>query len=421
MKKILALLLAAMMVLSMAACGAEKTTETSAPAQSDAAQESTEGETQAEATVDQTTFEQLLEAGKANGNKLTIYSTHSVTVSAVEAFANKFGIDINLVEGTQIGDNDQITQVATEVSNNVAGADVIFIQDGARTVSELVDEGYVYNWYNQEILDAVGADCEPLLVWDYCNKVFIYNTDYVNEGEITNIWYATDPQYAGTLQMKDPEKEGVNMNFLVMLTSDENAAKMADAYKDYYGTDIVLDSDCPNAGYQWIKMMYQNGAVLGDSDGNIAKAIGNPEQESDTKWSALITLNKYVKNRKDSTKNPGNYTLNYVEDMTPVAGFIYPIYGLITKNADNPELAKAFLVWLFTEEGWKGDGVTTQRDGSVYKGMSGRMGDYSGNQSLGVEEGDKPVTEWKQILIQEDPIWAAAHRADVEDFIKTIK
>ena len=421
MKKILALLLAAMMILSMAACGAEKTTETSAPAQSDAAQESTEGETQAEATVDQTTFEQLLEAGKANGNKLTIYSTHSVTVSAVEAFANKFGIDINLVEGTQIGDNDQITQVATEVSNNVAGADVIFIQDGARTVSELVDEGYVYNWYNQEILDAVGADCEPLLVWDYCNKVFIYNTDYVNEGEITNIWYATDPQYAGTLQMKDPEKEGVNMNFLVMLTSDENAAKMADAYKDYYGTDIVLDSDCPNAGYQWIKMMYQNGAVLGDSDGNIAKAIGNPEQESDTKWSALITLNKYVKNRKDSTKNPGNYTLNYVEDMTPVAGFIYPIYGLITKNADNPDLAKAFLVWLFTEEGWKGDGVTTQRDGSVYKGMSGRMGDYSGNQSLGVEEGDKPVTEWKQILIQEDPIWAAAHRAEVEEFIKTIK
>lgn len=422
MKKILALLLAAMMILSMAACGAEKTPETSAASQNDTVQESSEAETTAEEpTVDQTTFEELLAAGKANGNKLTIYSTHSVTVSAVEAFANKFDIDINMVEGTQIGDNDQITQVATEVSSGVAGADVIFIQDGARTVSELVDEGYVYNWYNQEILDAVGADCEPLLVWDYCNKVFIYNTDYVNEGEITNIWYATDPQYAGTLQMKNPEKEGVNMNFLVMLTSDENAAKMAEAYKDYYGTDIVLDSDCPNAGYQWIKMMYQNGAVLGDSDGNIAKAIGNPEQESDTKWSALITLNKYVKNRQDSTKNPGNYTLNYVEDMTPVAGFIYPIYGLITKNADNPDLAKAFLVWLFTEEGWKGDGVTTQRDGSVYKGMSGRFGDYSGNQSLEVVEGDKPVTEWKKILIQEDPIWAAAHRADVEDFIKMIK
>ncbi|MCR4818537.1 MAG: extracellular solute-binding protein [Fretibacterium sp.] len=370
---------------------------------------------------DTATFEKLLAAGKANGNKLTIYTTHSVTVSAVEAFANKFGIPLDKVEGVQIGDNNQITQVATEVSSGVSGADVIFIQDGARTVSELVEEGYVYNWYNQEILDKVGADCKPLLVWDYCNKVFIYNTDYMPDGELSNIWYCTDPKYAGTLQMKDPEKEGVNMNFLVMLTSEENAALLAKAYKDYYGKDIQLDDDCPNAGYQWIKMMYKNGLVAGDSDGNIAKAIGNPEQEAPTKWSALITLNKYVKNRKDSKKKPGNFTLNYVEKMAPVAGFIYPIYGLITANADNPDLAKAFLIWLFTEEGWQGDGKTVQRDGSVYVGMKGRMGDYSGNQSIAVVEGDSPVTVWKKILIQEDPVFAAANRADVEDFIKIIK
>ena len=374
-----------------------------------------------ESLPDKATFDELLAAGKANGNKLTVYTTHSVAVAAVEAFANKFGIDISKVEGTQIGDNNQITQVATEVSSNVPGADIIFIQDGARTVSELVDEGFVYNWYNQEILDKVGADCKPLLVWDYCNKVFIYNTDYVAGDELNNIWYCTDPKYAGTLQMKDPEKEGVNMNFLVMLTSDENAALLEKAYKDYYGKDIQLDSDCPNAGYQWIKMMYKNGLVAGDSDGNIAKAIGNPEQEAPTKWSALITLNKYVKNRKDSKVKPGNFTLNYVEKMAPVAGFIYPIYGLITANADNPDLAKAFLVWLFTEDGWQGDGKTTQRDGSVYVGMKGRFGDYSGNQALPVAKGDSPVTEWKKILIQEDPIFAAAHRADVEDFIKIIK
>lgn len=373
------------------------------------------------AEADPATFEELLAAGKANGNKLTVYTTHSVTVTSVEAFANKFGIDIELVEGTQIGDNNQITQVATEVSSGVPGADIIFIQDGARTVSELVEEGYVYNWYNQEILDKVGADCEPLLVWDYCNKVFIYNADYVEEGEINNIWYATDPKYAGTLQMKDPEKEGVNMNFLVMLTSDENAAALTEAYKEYYGTDLVLDADCPNAGYQFIKMMYNNGLLAGDSDGNIAKAIGNPEQEAPTKWSALITLNKYVKNLKDSTVKPGEKTLNYVKEMKPVAGFIYPIYGLITANADNPELAKAFLVWLFTEDAWFGDGTTTQRDGSVFVGMTGRFGDYSGNQSIPVAEGDSPVAEWKQILIQEDPIFAAENRADVEDFIKMIK
>ena len=395
MKKLTALILACILVFSLCAC--------------------------AFGEADTATFEELLEAGKKNGNKLTLYTTHSVTVSSIEAFANKFGIDIEMVEGTQIGDNNQITQVATEVKNGVSGADIIFIQDGARTVSELVEEGYVYNWYNQEILDKVGDDCEPLLVWDYCNKVFIYNADYVEEGEINNIWYCTDPQYAGTLQMKDPEKEGVNMNFLVMLTSEENSALLTEAYKAYYGKDLVLDPDCPNAGYQFIKMMYNNGLLAGDSDGNIAKAIGNPEQEAPVKWSALITLNKYVKNLKDSKVKEGEKTLNYVKEMEPVAGFIYPIYGLITANADNPELAKAFLVWLFTEDAWLGDGETTQRDGSVFVGMKGRFGDYSGNQSIAVAEGDSPVSEWKQILIQEDPIFAAENRADVEDFIKMIK
>lgn len=395
MKKLTALILACILVFSLCAC--------------------------AFGEADTATFEELLEAGKKNGNKLTLYTTHSVTVSSIEAFANKFGIDIEMVEGTQIGDNNQITQVATEVKNGVSGADIIFIQDGARTVSELVEEGYVYNWYNQEILDKVGDDCEPLLVWDYCNKVFIYNADYVEEGEINNIWYCTDPQYAGTLQMKDPEKEGVNMNFLVMLTSEENSALLTEAYKAYYGKDLVLDPDCPNAGYQFIKMMYNNGLLAGDSDGNIAKAIGNPEQEAPVKWSALITLNKYVKNLKDSKVKEGEKTLNYVKEMEPVAGFIYPIYGLITANADNPELAKAFLVWLFTEDAWFGDGETTQRDGSVFQGMKGRFGDYSGNQSIAVAEGDSPVSEWKQILIQEDPIFAAENRADVEDFIKMIK
>lgn len=395
MKKLTALILACILVFSLCAC--------------------------AFGEADTATFEELLEAGKKNGNKLTLYTTHSVTVSSIEAFANKFGIDIEMVEGTQIGDNNQITQVATEVKNGVSGADIIFIQDGARTVSELVEEGYVYNWYNQEILDKVGDDCEPLLVWDYCNKVFIYNADYVEEGEINNIWYCTDPQYAGTLQMKDPEKEGVNMNFLVMLTSEENSALLTEAYKAYYGKDLVLDPDCPNAGYQFIKMMYNNGLLAGDSDGNIAKAIGNPEQEAPVKWSALITLNKYVKNLKDSKVKEGEKTLNYVKEMEPVAGFIYPIYGLITANADNPELAKAFLVWLFTEDAWFGDGETTQRDGSVFVGMKGRFGDYSGNQSIAVADGDSPVSEWKQILIQEDPIFAAENRADVEDFIKMIK
>lgn len=363
--------------------------------------------------IDQTTFEELLEAGKENGKKVTVYSTHSVVVSACEAFKNKFDLDVEF-ECTQIGDTDQITQVATEVSTGAAGADVIFIQDGARVLTDLVEEGYVVNWYNQEIYDAVGKEhAEPLLVWDYCNKVFIYNSDNVAEDEIKNIWYVTDEKYNETVMMKDPFTEGVNMDFLTVITSDENAALLEEAYKEYYGEDLVLDDDCPNAGYQWIKMLYNNGLVVGTSDGDMAQSIG---AEGQTKpWSGLITLNKYVKNLEIG------YKLGYTSDVTPFAGFIYPIYGLLTSNADNPEMAKAFLCWLYTEDGWFGDGETTLNDGSVYVGMTGRQGDYSANTSLAVADGDQELSVWKDILIVEDPEYAAEHRADVEDFINLIK
>ena len=126
-------------------------------------------------------------------------------------------------------------------------------------------------------------------------------------------------------------------------------------------------------------------------------------------------LNKYVKNLEIG------YKLGYSSDVSPFAGFIYPIYGLLTANADNPEMAKAFLCWLYTEDGWFGDGETTLNDGSVYVGMTGRQGDYSANTSLGVAEGDQELSVWEDILIVEDPEYAAEYRADVEDFINLIK
>lgn len=112
-----------------------------------------------------------------------------------------------------------------------------------------------------------------------------------------------------------------------------------------------------------------------------AQAIGAEGQSE--QWSALITLNKYKKNLDKG------YKLGFASNVTPFAGFIYPIYGLLTSNADNPDMAKAFLCWLFTEEGWFGNGELKINDGSLYNGMTGRFGDYSGNTNLKVTDGDK--------------------------------
>ena len=83
MKKLLMILLAVLMCLSLAACSGGG--EEAAPADNQG------GET---TEVDTATFEELLAAGIENGNKLTIYSTHSGDVSALEAFMIKYAPDI---------------------------------------------------------------------------------------------------------------------------------------------------------------------------------------------------------------------------------------------------------------------------------------------------------------------------------------
>ena len=209
MKKLFALLLAVLMCLSLAACsGGGETPAEPAPAEEPAAE--TSGET----------FEELLAAGIANGNKLTIYSTHSVTVSALEAFHNKYCPDVEC-EGTQVGDTEQVTQVAQEVKEGVLGADIIFIQDGARVLTDLVDEGYVYNWYND-------ATAQPN---NQC-KYSYYG--YIRADENNALWIIRD----GVQEQFDAIPTDISTLPAVRYIlpyPNQVIQRSAGAYKNYYG------------------------------------------------------------------------------------------------------------------------------------------------------------------------------------------
>ena len=96
MKKLLTIMLAALLcVTALAGCGSKGGNDTVGPTPTE---------------VDSATFEELLAAGIKNGNKLTVYTTHSVIEDAIKAFALKYGVPAEMVEATQIGDTNQITQ-----------------------------------------------------------------------------------------------------------------------------------------------------------------------------------------------------------------------------------------------------------------------------------------------------------------------
>ena len=339
------------------------------------------------------THDELVEAAKAEGT-LTVYTYSSRTTKIGDAFTALYGIP---VEVTQLKDTEMIEKVSKEAAANLDAADVVFCQDGSRVIPELVYTGcgtrYVPENVEGHIVD---AEFKDPLVFEAMPKVFIYNNEDGGDQKLTNIWQLTEPEWSGALQFKDPFSEAVNMNFFTMITREDWAEKIAEAYKSYYGKDIQLTTK--NAGYEWIKAIYNNGCVLGKSDTTIGENVGAKGQHRDI--AGLFTLNK-MRNAKSK-----DLALAPAYGMEPFSGFMYPAYVFVASNAKAPNAAKLFIEFAFTEEGWKPFNL---------------LGDYSPVDYLSDNaEDDLTIVDWKNQLVWEDPAWCAENRAEVEEFISSI-
>lgn len=336
----------------------------------------------------QMTHEELVAAAQKEGT-LTIYTHSSRTAKAASGFEAKYGIKVSV---SQLKDTEMIDKVSKEAIADVDGADLVFCQDGSRIYPELFSTGYVINYIPDEFKDQIPAHYSSPLVWEMMTKLFIYNNEKAGN-PLTNVWQLTEPEFKGRLQFKDPFSEAVNMNFFAMVTRDDWADKLAKAYKDYYGKDIVLTTK--NAGYEWIKGLYKNGAVLGKSDTTLAENVGAKGQ--DAQLIALITSNKL------RTAAAKNLALAIAEGCEPFIGFQYPAYMFLTKNAKSPNAAKLYAEYAMTAEGWK---------------VFDTLGDYSPVASIAKNSEDgKSIADWENVVVTEDSQWCAEARADVEEFI----
>lgn len=331
------------------------------------------------------THDELVAAAQAEGI-LKVYTFTSRGSKVGAAFEEKYGIK---TEVQQLSDSEMITKVSAEAKAG-QGVDMVFAQDSGRVLTELFDTGYVTKYVPASVAAAIPAQYADPLVYDLNIKAFIFNNETASD--LTNVWQLTEPEWKGRVQFKDPQKESVGMNFFVMLTSDEWSAKLAQAYKDLYGKDLVLTT--PNAGYEFIKMLLAN-SVLGTSDSKICEAVGAKGQSS--QLYGLFTINK-LRNAADK-----NLALEINYNMVPFNGFMYPIYTGLTSYCAHPNAAKLFMEFAYTEEGWA---------------PMDTLGDN--NPILGSSEDTQTLADWEKTLVIEDPDFLAANRYDVEQFIVSI-
>lgn len=335
---------------------------------------------------------ELIDAAKKEGN-VTVYSITSRIANAAKSFEEKYGITVNAYN---LKDYELIEKVSQEGKNDIYGSDFIIAQDSGRVFGEIIKPGYAYSYVPENMKSVIPKQYQDPLYFSFITKTFIYNSETNVFPPVNNVWELTEKKWEKKFWFKDPLKEGVNANFLTMVTSPEMSTKLKEAYERYFGKKISLTT--PNAGYEWIKAIIDNQLVMFTSDTKMAGALGEKG-----KGIEAVALGTYSKLRSRKKKN---LALMPIMGMEPFAGFFYPSFLLIRSNAKNPNAAKLFVEYLLTEEG--------------FGPWSGSLGTYSSNPNIKQYPGDNSLDIWSRILVFESPKFIYENRGDVEEFWNSV-
>lgn len=355
------------------------------------------------------TTEELIAKAKEEKGDFVAYGNSSRIVDAMEGFVAKYGAELGLDTKTNAKADKQSDSaiyqlIAQEAgsANNSKGASMVLVQDGATLSTYLKATTFFDNFIPKKYAESIGDTDKTPLVHQYINKLFIWNNTGDNVPKFTNVWELTDAKYSGKIFFKSPNLEQVNMNFLIMLTKEEWAQKLADAYQTQFGKAITLDADCPNAGYQFIKDFLANCNFSIDSDTDIATDLSNPTNSGKL---GLFVLSKL----RSSSVIADNLQVAAWEDkevaINPFAGFMYPLYCQMVTNGPRPYTAMLFIEYMMSEEGFE---------------PWADMGSYSGNTTIKEVEGDSSLSFWKANLVVEDANYIASIKTTVSDFVKKL-
>lgn len=411
-KQVLAFGMAAVMTAALAACGSAQTgagetqtTQTTTKGSPGAApspfKESQAGTAQSgdgDMTLEQLVAAAQNEASADGAGTFMVYAPTSRISKALDAFTEEYGI-----KGEYYNESGQdlYTKLTTELeAGSKDTADVVLMQDSYLFQTQLLNYNYVTNYVPPYLKASIITEDQSPLVCYYYNKLLIYNNTDGSHG-ITNVWQLTGPEYKGKLFMKDISKESVNKNFLAMLTRDSWSKQLAAAYHDYYGKDIVLNQDCDNAGFQFVKNLLSN-VTFGSGDGDIATELSNG-------LGGNMGLFVYSKLRDDSVdQNKLSVAAYDAPQPEGFSGFMYPMYLQMVTNTDRPYTARLFIYYLMTKEGFT----------SAFQTKASDIGTYSTNTSIPSLEGDKDLAFWKKCLVSEDgKSLSDAYANGVLDFI----
>ena len=352
------------------------------------------------------TNEELYEKAKeeaAAGAQLNFYSTTSFAEKAAANFMNDYPELAGKVVYAEIDDVETYTILTNTIGSGVKdSADMALTQNGPDLKTYLLDEGLTLTYFPDALKDVVSeAEQEPAVV-TYVNSLFIYHN---GEGSVnfTNVWELTEPQWKDRIFFKDPTNETVNINFLIMLTSEKWNARLEAAYESYYGKAWEA-GEFDSAALQWIDGFLANVNYTYTSASKMAAGIASGAPGN-------MGLFVFSKLRKVDEADRGNLTVvQFENEVEGFSGFMYPIYATVCKDTECPYTCALFINYLLSEQGFAGP-----------KSWNSSQGYYSPNKTIAKPEDieDEPYEYWIERLVTEDLDYIYDHYIDVYEFIAT--
>lgn len=358
------------------------------------------------------TTAQLLEKAKEETGDFIAYGNTSRITTAMDNFKAKYGTELGLGNGSaakKMNDQEIYTKLLSESrsANKTSNASMVLIQDSAQLDMYRANTTILTNYVPNGMEDKVDEANRLPLAHQFINKLFMYNVkDTSNTLKFNNVWQLTEANYNGKIFFKNPNTESVNMNFLIMLTSDAWSTKLETAYKTYKGsaaTDVGSGKTYKNYGYKWIAEFIANCNFSITSDTTIASTLSKDENAGKM---GLFVLSKL----RDKSVTQANLQVsawdkkdeNTFETITPFAGFMYSIYAQLASNGPRPYTAMLFTNYLMTEEGFA---------------PWASMGGYSANVEVPVTEGDQPLSFWQSTLVVENGTYISSVKTEMVDYI----
>lgn len=366
-------------------------------------------------TLGQTLSEaELIAKAKEESGKFYAYGNTSRISDAMPKFIEKYGSDIGLTEGkgTKKKDSEIYALLAAEAisKDKSENASMVLIQDSATLSLYREQANTLANYVPKGMEDKVDEANRVPLAHQFINKLFMYNNTGETNLKFNNVWQLTQPAYKNKIYFKTPKEEQVNMNFLIMLTSDEWSNKLKDAYKalnnGQEATDVGADKKYKNYGYKWIAEFIANCNFSIKSDTTICTDLAKPDNAGNM---GLFVLSKL----RDAGDNMKNLTISCWEKegdeyvtVNPFAGFMYSIYAQLVTNGPRPYTAMLFVNYLMSEEGFE---------------PWNTIGGYSSNTSIAPkDEIDQSYTFYNQRLVIENGDYIKGVKTEVEDWVNKL-